>query len=422
GVAARTDDQAPYMIGDYLLNLQDNKFDNYNKEFKEWVPLEEWQFAALLWDVMDQDRQPEPGDQVAWGLSRLWGVLSNVSSWTVRGHYEALKAEAGEPLPGPQDSPTALDRLFILHGFYSNTNGVAGWQQGEPIGYPDSWKPRAAPSASWGPAQHPAGVRFSPAVPQYLWLEPELPAKVPPPNIAELTVYPTDGRSPWKAPLRAAPDGRFPLLVPPGAERIQLRLLVPGFQVAPLEFTRSNYKAVIEKGTVVVRAKPEVQPSPVGSPGNFNLRREEASTVTLTWSPAKGVDHVVVVRGASHTPASPGDGTVVYEGTGSSVTDDGAILAGTTYYAAFSIGQDGGISVPAIVTSAAPAPQAGSSSSQATKGSSPQTTLPSVPPAGQPRGKAPSSGTSGVNWYLIAGGITFVWLIVLLVRRKLKKG
>ncbi|MDZ4230496.1 MAG: hypothetical protein U1B77_01605, partial [Dehalococcoidales bacterium] len=289
GVAARTDDQAPYMIGDYLLNLQDNKFDNYNKEFKEWVPLEEWQFAALLWDVMDQDRQPEPGDQVAWGLSRLWGVLSNVSSWTVRGHYEALKAEAGEPLPGPQDSPTALDRLFILHGFYSNTNGVAGWQQGEPIGYPDSWKPRAAPSASWGPAQHPAGVRFSPAVPQYLWLEPELPAKVPPPNIAELTVYPTDGRSPWKAPLRAAPDGRFPLLVPPGAERIQLRLLVPGFQVAPLEFTRSNYKAVIEKGAVVVRAKPEVQPSPIGSPGNFNFRREEASTVTLTWSLAKGV-------------------------------------------------------------------------------------------------------------------------------------
>ncbi|MDP2719806.1 MAG: hypothetical protein Q8P44_08290, partial [Dehalococcoidia bacterium] len=67
GVAARTDGQAPYMIGDYLLNLQDNDFDNYDEESKEWVSLEEFHFAALLWDVMDQDRQPEPGDHVAWG-------------------------------------------------------------------------------------------------------------------------------------------------------------------------------------------------------------------------------------------------------------------------------------------------------------------------------------------------------------------
>lgn len=58
---------------------------------------------------------------------------------------------------------------------------------------------------------------------------------------------------------------------------------------------------------------------------------------------------------------------------------------------------------------------------------SPQTALPPVvmqpsfPLTQQPGVQTPSSGASGL-WYFVAAGASFVWLIVLLVRRKKKRG
>ncbi|MFC1946698.1 LPXTG cell wall anchor domain-containing protein [Chloroflexota bacterium] len=387
--SAETDGKATYVMSDgYPLNLEDNEFETDGN-----LPWEEFKFTALLWDILDKNRPDEPQDQVAWGSSKLWGVLANVSGWTVHDHYTALKTEAGEPLPGPHDTPTALDQLFILHSFYAETNNQPGWQQGEPIGYADSWNPRVTPSAVWGPTQDPANVRFSPAVLQHPWLELELPSDIPGSDIAEMTVFPTDERIPWTALLQANQDRRFPLAVPASADRIEIRLLVPGYKVTPFEFTLQAFESAVEQGTNVVRTKPDFSPSSIESPINFKVQREGSSTATLTWSLPQGIDHVIVVRGASHTPSNPRDGVVIYEGTALKAIDDGIVPTNTTYYAAFSIGQDGTVSHPAITSSSVLGA--------------------SVKPSSE-------ATSSTVHWYLIVGGIVIIGLIVFLLRRKRK--
>jgi len=423
GVAARTDDLVPYDVSGFPKNLQDNIHEDYVDATREWIPSEEWHFAALLWDIMDEDINPEAGDNVAWGLSRLWDVLVTVTDLTIRAHYVALKAEAGEPLPGPQTPPTPLDRLFILHGFYANTNGIKWWQQGEPIGYPDSWNTRANPTSPWGPTQDPAGVRFTPAVPRYLWFEPLLAPGVPSPLKAEMTVYPSGGGVPWSITLTADENGRFPLTVPASADRIQLQLISPGFQISPVSFTRDAYNAAVEEGNELITIEPVILPSQVNPPTGFSVQRAGSSPVTLSWSPSPGTAEVIVVRGSTRVPAEPRDGTVIYEGTGTSVLDTDPIPVGSSYYAVFAVGEDGGVSVPAMATSVADVIQPSLAPTVPSTEDAIVETLPQLPRTLDPTPVSqvirPESG--GVNWYFIAGGIAFIWLIVLLVRRKKKQ-
>ncbi|MFC1846961.1 hypothetical protein ACFLYS_02760 [Chloroflexota bacterium] len=423
GVAARTDDQVPYDISGFPINLQDNVYEDYIDATGERIPSEEWQFAALLWDIMDEDINPEAGDEVAWGLSRLWDVLVTVTDPTIRAHYVALKAEAGEPLPGPQTPTTPLDNLFILHGFYANTNGIAGWQQGEPIGYPDSWNTRANPTSPWGPTQDPVGVRFTPAVPRYMWFEPLLAPGVPSPLKAEMTVYPSAGGVPWSITLTADENGRFPLTVPASADRIQLQLISPGFQISPVSFTRAAYNTAVEEGNELITIEPVVLPSQVNPPTGFSVQRTGSSPATLAWSPSPGTAGVIVVRGSTCVPVNPRDGKVIYGGTGTSVQDTDPIPAGSSYYAVFAVGEDGGVSAPATATSVAGVIQPSPATTVPPTEDANVETLPQLPQRLTPTHVSqiirPEYG--GVNWYFIAGGITFLWLIVLLVRRKKKQ-
>ncbi|KTG29509.1 hypothetical protein [Haloferax profundi] len=347
-------------------NLQDNTHSRWLRNPDEKVPDEELIVASLLWDVMDDDTaRPSPfarqeqGDDVSWGLSRLWEAMHDQEDLTtVRDLYVVLKAEAGEPLPGPNDPPTDLDQLFILHGFYSDNNGEPGWQQGEPIGFADGYKSTVDPTAAWDSDTPPPGIRESPPPFAGPWLDVTVvdeAGRTIPYDRLQMTVVSEDATSQYE--LTADADtGYYPLAFPPDAKAVTVQARLPGYGTGTYELTQQEYTAVGEERgpeTVVpvTLRLPERQVSPLPW---VQAERTSNGTVSLTWPQPDAGSTVVVVRQAVRPPQAPNDGVVLYEGAGTNVIDDVPAPALGTYYAVFVVSPDGGVSQPTVASSQAP--------------------------------------------------------------------
>lgn len=323
---------------------------------------EEWQVASLLWDLMDDDQVrhgTEEMDHVAMGLSRLWTVLDAGEDLSdVRSLYEAVKADAGEPLPGPADPPTPVDLVFVAHQFYSENNELDLWQQGEPIGYADVYNSSVDRNEPWGPASPPSGIRRSPDPFEGPWLDVtvrDVTGRELPVSQFRMDAYSDDWTDVYVFDRDA--DGYVPFVVPAGADGVRLTAQVPGYGTDVVDITRADYERYVDTwGRETVGAVEMTLPArTVAPPAAFRAERRADGTVALTWTPPGAGASVLVVRQSIGAPATPGDGLVLYEGTGGQAVDRTPAPEGETYYSAFVVDAAGGVSRPAVATSVAPA-------------------------------------------------------------------
>jgi hypothetical protein len=385
-----------YAAGDVTHNLQRNHYGVLLDPEQE-----EWRVASLLWDLMDDDPTragTEQMDHVAMGRSRLWAVLDGAEDLSdVRSLYEAVKADAGEPLPGPNDQPTTIDLVFVAHGFYSENNGQARWQQGEPIGYADGYDSSVDPAEPWGPDSPPSGIRRSPDSFAGPWLDPTVrdgTGQVLTVSSFRMEAYSDDWTDVYVLE-RAGVHGRVPFFVPPGADGIRLTARVPGYGLDVVDVSGADYQRYVDTwGRETVGTVEMTLPArTVAPPAAFRAERRDDGTVSLTWTPPGAGSSVLVVRQAVGVPATPGDGVVVYEGTGGGWVDRHPAPVDRTYYAAFVVDPDGGLSRAAVAAVTAPQlTRAGVSSAIGTGTDQPD--APAAPSTEPPAGTA----TPGSGW------------------------
>jgi hypothetical protein len=140
-----------------------NGASNLETNFKAWrmrngQSYEEFAVAGLLWDLLDGTAdgdvsvlsRPGPGgtvvratyaDHVSMDLATLWSALTHNSGgaygyiMTIRDLYDVLKAAGiGQKAAGP-GGMTALDELFVAHGFFADTGPYQRfYDAGEVIG------------------------------------------------------------------------------------------------------------------------------------------------------------------------------------------------------------------------------------------------------------------------------------------------
>ncbi|KAB1186933.1 MULTISPECIES: hypothetical protein [Haloferax] len=347
-------------------DLQDNTHEWWLEDPDERLPNEEVMVASLLWDVMDDDTarpaafaRREPGDDVAWGLSRLWEAMGDQEDLTtVHDLYVVLKEEDGEPLPGPTDPPTDLDRLFILHGFYSENNGVPGWQQGEPIGFADRSNSIVDPTAPWDGDTPPPGIRETPPSFAGPWLDVTIEdeaGRTLPFDHLHMTVVREDAASRYEL-TPDADTGYFPLAVPPDAEAVTVQARLPGYGIDTYKLTQQEYAEISEVAgaDTVVSVTLTLPSEQVTSLPWVNAERESTGTVSLTWPQPDAGSTVVVVRQAVRPPQTPNDGVLLYEGSETGIVDHEPAPVLGTYYAVFVVAPDGGVSQPTVASSQAP--------------------------------------------------------------------
>jgi hypothetical protein len=359
-----------FSMGPIWVDFQDNRFETYKEVTDETgartvigpVPDEEYMVASLLWDLMDDDSvyespRDEPEDRVAWGFSRVWKTINTDELSDVRSLYELVKAEAGEPLPGPNDPPTDIDRLFVFHRFYSENNGQEGWQQGEPIGYADFDDSEVDPRASWGPATPPPDIRRVPPAYAGAWLDVDVTDEagraLP---VSGLRMEVLRGTETAVTDLRPAPGtSRYPIDVPPDADLVRLSARVPGYATGWVDVTREDVLAYRDSwGEQVGTLTVSLPARQVASPSGFAASRSIDGSVALSWADPASGSRVVVRRQVGEPPQTPADGVRIYEGTGGGVVDEGPSPVGETHYAAFLVDATGGVSQPATATSSAP--------------------------------------------------------------------
>ncbi|NQT87391.1 hypothetical protein HQ560_11540, partial [bacterium] len=93
-------------------------------------PLEEFNVAALLWDIYDKDT--EAGDYFALGVKGTWAILNQTKVKTVRDIYEIMDAKYKKQDTNKKDGLNDVDALFVAHSFFGDTNGNKRFDKGEP--------------------------------------------------------------------------------------------------------------------------------------------------------------------------------------------------------------------------------------------------------------------------------------------------
>jgi len=121
---------------------------NFEENWKAWdeqngSSREEFAVASLLWDLYDpvdvSDREWEPiwewyHDHLQLSTHQIWQVVANDNLQDMKDVYDALRS-AGIGTDDPdEDGVDSLDELFIMHGFFADTNGNRHHDEGEEIG------------------------------------------------------------------------------------------------------------------------------------------------------------------------------------------------------------------------------------------------------------------------------------------------
>ncbi|MEM1390967.1 MAG: hypothetical protein AAGG45_07780, partial [Pseudomonadota bacterium] len=101
----------------------------------ERVMDEEFQVAALLWDILDS--AADAGDNIDLTDRQMWAVINRVQVFDVPTLYKELKGPLGRQKTDPNAALGDVDALFVAHRFFSDTNGNQRHDPGEQVGVAD---------------------------------------------------------------------------------------------------------------------------------------------------------------------------------------------------------------------------------------------------------------------------------------------
>lgn len=298
----------------WVYDLNTMKFLQVNgQQVRRRVIWEEFQVAALLWDLYDA--RNEPGDfftippeeivSLLGGYRQDGGTPFSSRITDVATIYNRLKSNAiGQQDSDPADGMSDLDRLFVLHRFYSDADKDGALSPNERIG-----------TANFHSEIFPNRIRTH--VPENLHSGILLSGDSahPVPDIAEVGFTDADGTR-FDLGLHSVKDQIIRVHVPADIALFEITPLIPGFDVGPIQVTPEEYwdgiASAEETGSLFFTEKTIVATeNGVPSPRNFE-RGIDRDGLIVSWTGQ--TDSYVVVASTDKPATSPNFGEVIYEG------------------------------------------------------------------------------------------------------------
>lgn len=270
----------------------------------ETVMREEFQVAALLWDILDS--AADAGDNIDLTDQQMWAVINRVQVFDVQTLYKELKGPLGRQKTDSNAALGDVDALFVAHRFFSDTNGNRQYDAGETIGVADFYHTRGSNL-----------IRQQIPAPENSDLEIILPEAGDDPVFVFMELRYPDGRLVdfGTSELR---DGRLSLDIPQNAESLIIEPILPGYEVEPIEispeaFITAYEAAVIADSDIALRVEPDVTVISIEPATSPELGRDQDG-LWMNWTGPQGMSFILA-EGAARSPLIPADGEVLYTGS-----------------------------------------------------------------------------------------------------------
>ncbi|WOR15883.1 hypothetical protein RYZ27_04300 [Hyphomonas sp. FCG-A18] len=306
----------------------------------ETVMREEFQVAALLWDLLDS--AADTGDNIDLTDKNMWAVINRVSVKDIPSLYKEVRG----PLRGRKTNASQVlddvDTLFVTHRFYSDTNGNGAWNAGEQIGVADFYHKAGSTTVR---SQHPPLENSD--------LELVSPDGVPQAAYARTYVQYPDG-SMVDFGEQQVVDGRLIVEVPENAEALYVEPIIAGYVVEPIRITPEAYEAawaeaVISGNAVFQSTTLDAQPIEVDAPTDATIGRDQDG-LWIGWQGDAG-QRFILVEGAERSPLSVQDGEILYQGADPYfLVTDILDYEALRFYSIFVDAGNGAVSAPLMIS------------------------------------------------------------------------
>lgn len=312
------------------LNSSTKKPIIYNNLGNQTDPIEEFNVASLLWDIVDNDR--ENGDYISFGAEKTWDVLNSPNITTVRSIYLAFNRTIGRNDTNKTDGLSDLDALFVEHKFFYDRDRDRVWDPNETIGYADimnlTWinSPRSDKPRIPGTALEFRVVDESGS---------EVDARFF--NVSVEFDEERDSFSYYTWPDPG--DNRLWVVVPMDARKVEITPVTAGYSAEPFvqtpdEFWSAVAQAQTEGSQVYASRDFVVKENDISAPENLAATVHNGTAIKISW---KKDGDVVLVSSLDSVPISPSEGFVVYEGRNNQFMDAGLLTGATYYYTLFRV-------------------------------------------------------------------------------------
>ncbi len=318
------------------LNSSTKKPIIYKNHGNQTDPIEEFNVASLLWDLVDNDK--EKGDFISLGAEKTWAVLNSPNITTVRSIYLAFNRTIGRNDTNKTDGLSDLDVLFVEHKFFYDRDRDRVWDPNETIGYADIM------NLTWINSPRSDKPRIPGTALEFLVVDEggsEVDARFF--NVSVEFDEERDSFSYYTWPDPG--DNSLWVVVPMDARKVEITPVAAGYSAEPFvqkpdEFWSAVKEAQQNNQSVYATHEFKVRENGVPSPDGLKADRINETAVRLLWNQQ---GNFILVRGIDHRPTYPDDGETVFEGTGTEHVDSGLLTGVTYYYTLFRV-KDGMVS------------------------------------------------------------------------------
>lgn len=303
------------------------------KQLYAYRMVEEFQVAALLWDILDSNQDGQ--DRFDLTDQQMWAVLNRITIKDVESLYKELRGPLRLQDTNKNDGLSDLDALFVEHRFFSDTNRDGVWQQGEKIGVADFY--------------HKAGtIRTNKPIPPNHFIRLELPDNIRAATTVDLRTVYTNGEV-FEQTGRPVTEGdRVYLFVPSNAEYVTITPNAPGYTMKGFNLTPDDYlnglsAAHDDAEAGFARFTPEVTPNDVPVPTGFQAERD-MNTLWFGWSGE--TPRYFIIQGYDAPALNPDEGILVYDGSATAFGLEDEFLGDGVerFYTLFGVSTEGELS------------------------------------------------------------------------------
>lgn len=269
----------------------------------ESVMREEFQIAALLWDILDSNQ--DANDYIDLTDRQMWSVINRVTIKDVASIYREVRGPLRNRRSVPGSVLDDVDTLFVAHRFFSDTNGNGAWNPGEQIGVADFYRKSGATQ-----------IRQQIPPLENSDIEIQSPPGLPEIRQVRLSIQYVGGTR-TELGTSDLNEGRLTIEVPDNAEYLEILPVMAGHTPQPIRITPDQYfealaEADLSNSPLMLRFEVSTQPVALSAPTDPTIGRD-ADGLWLGWT-GSGPQYVLV-EGAVRAPETLTDGAELYRGT-----------------------------------------------------------------------------------------------------------